>query len=178
MGPSPGEDKAERIDRSGFFDKTRDKIPTSTCSEWSKLGDVDHIHPLWIHRRAPWLGSSLLCDRVELPSTSFFLIRSQSTTGQAAWSGLSCGSFLWLTPPQRWHQSHLPKPFQFILQHRYISNEEKKHIEESLGHGEVNKFVSTPLFLAMQGGDVSGRKLSIPWTKILASAQAKQFGAY
>ena len=50
LGSPPGEDKAERIDRSGFFDETRDKIPTSTCSEWSKLGDVDHIHPLWIHR--------------------------------------------------------------------------------------------------------------------------------
>ena len=85
MGPSPGEDKAERIDRSGFFEKTLDRIPsTSTCSEWSKLGDVDHIHPLWIHRRTPWLGSSLLCDRVELPSTSFFFIRSITINGRAS----------------------------------------------------------------------------------------------
>jgi len=41
--------------------------------------------------------------------------------------------------------------------HPYISNEEKKHIEESLGLGE--------------GGNVSRPKRVIPWTKILLSPQ-------
>ena len=75
-------------------------------------------------------------------------MQSQSTTGQAAWSGLSCGSCLWPTPQQRWLQLHLPELLKLTpnVQHRYISNEEKKHIEESLGLGEVNKSVSTPHF--------------------------------
>ena len=91
------------------------------------------------------MGSSLLCDRVQLPSTSFPISISISINDRASslvWVVL--WFFLVADTPSK----VAPKLLKLILnvQHPYISNEEKKHIEESLGLGEVNKLLSTPLF--------------------------------
>ena len=134
---------------------------------WSySLSLVTSLSTLDGQQSSMWLG------RISVKLSSL----SNQRPGQVAWSGFSCGSFLWPTPHQRCLQFHLIKILILNAQHPYISNEEKKHIEESLGLGEVNKFAPTPLLPTIQGRDVSGRKLPIPWTQILSSAQAKSFG--
>ena len=44
-----------------------------TQSERSKPGNLDHLHSLWLHRRAPRMAGGLLCHRVSPFKTIFTL---------------------------------------------------------------------------------------------------------
>ena len=65
MGSTLGEDKVVWIVRWCSLMK-RQRVQFPTCSEWSQFGNLDHLHPLGLPRRAPWLVGGLLCHRVEL----------------------------------------------------------------------------------------------------------------
>ena len=107
LGSSSGENQVERVVRLvvlilqlvNMFDTMMFvHIVCWTQSERSKPGNLDYLHSLWLHRRAPWLASGLLCHRVNRFKTIFSW---QSLIGLVAWSGLFSGSSWWRTPQQR-----------------------------------------------------------------------------
>ena len=109
LGSSSGENQVERVVRLvvliqqlvNMFDTLMmfEHIVCWTQSERSKPGNLDHLHSLWLHRRAPWLAGGLLRHRVNR-SKPFSLW--QSLKGLVAWSGLFSGSSWWRTPQTRW----------------------------------------------------------------------------
>lgn len=102
MGSSPGEDKVEWIGRSRFFDKIRFQLELELAVNGACLGTLV-IFSLsgYIAEHLGWAAIFYVTgyNFPQLPSQS--QSQSQSTTGRAAWSGLSCGSFLWPTHRQR-----------------------------------------------------------------------------
>ena len=108
LGSSSGENQVERVVRLvvliqqlvNMFDTLMmfEHIVCWTQSERSKPGNLDHLHSLWLHRRAPWLAGGLLCHRVNR-SKPFSCW--QPLKGLVAWSGLFSGSSWWRTRQTR-----------------------------------------------------------------------------
>ena len=109
LGSSSGENQVERVVRLvvliqqlvNMFDTLMmfEHIVCWTQSERGKPGNLDHLHSLRLHRRAPWLAGGLLCHRVSPFKTIFSW---QPLIGLVAWSGLFSGSSWWRTPQPRW----------------------------------------------------------------------------
>ena len=111
MGSTLGEDKVVWIVRWSSLMKGQ-RVQFPACSEWSKFGNLDHLHPLGVPRRAPRLVGGLLCHRVELsPLIEFSVIdiRGSSLVWVVLWFLLVADT------PAKVHQASIVSDIEILF---------------------------------------------------------------